>query len=543
MCKSICFSRGLSLIIGILLLFSSVSAKHGLNRKSIQLNAEVDSLSYAIQLRIFPEQKRLQGSNKMVFKPIHPKNTIEFQLHANLNIDSITLNRQHINYSRSSDKVTMQVLKTHKRMQFDTVMVYYNGNPIVSKNPPWQPGFVWSKDSLGFPFIGLACESEGANIWLPCFDAWNIEPMQVKLTIDVPEGLTAVANGRLIGSGNLDDGFHRFVWQTQYPINHYGITLNIGKYTHLSDRYTRMDKAQLQLNYYVLSYHAQQAAQHFEQVKPMMRCFEKFLGEYPFSKEGYKLVETPYWGMEHQTCVAYGNGFKNNEFGFDFIIIHESAHEWFANSITAQSRSDMWIHESFTTYMESLFVECMAGPERAKTYLLNQYPKIQNQRPMLETFGINRQYKDNDIYYKGAWILHTLRNCIDNDTLWFNALFDFHQTFKYQIIRTEDVVDFFSARCRIELVPFFNSYLCSKNVPVLEYDIIHKNGLNELHFRLKSNHQELEMPIKMTLGKNRFETIIVGPEWQLTDLPYADESLFQVKPASYLIETKRRKRF
>ncbi len=255
------------------------------------------------------------------------------------------------------------------------------------------------------------------------------------------------------------------------------------------------------------------------------------------------MVESPYWGMEHQTCVAYGNHFKNNDFGFDFIIIHESAHEWFANSITAQSRSDMWIHESFTTYMESLFVECMAGPERAKAYLNTQLPKVKNKSPILEEFGINRQFKDNDIYYKGAWILHTLRNSIDNDTLWFNALYDFHEHFKQQIIQTEQVIEFFSKRCRQNLYPFFEAYLLHQNLPVFEYDIVHQNGLNELHFRLKSSNKKLEMPLKIMLGKNRYESIIAGPEWQLTDLPYADESLFQLKPNNYLIEIKRTKRF
>ncbi len=533
----------MSLILGIFMSFSMVHAKQGLQRKSIAFKSTIDSLSYDIQLKVDPSQQWLIGSNTMVFKRIVASKPIVFQLHNNFTIDAITLNHQTIAYKRNGDNISLLLSKNNHCTAFDTLVIHYNGKPMVSENPPWQPGFVWTKDSLGNPFIGLACESEGAKIWLPCFDAWHTEPIRVQMTIDVPEGLTAVSNGQLIGSGNLDNGFHRFIWLTNYPINHYGITLNIGKYTHLSDRYSRIGKAQLQLNYYVLSYHAQQAAQHFEQVKPMMRCFEKYLGDFPFSNEGYKLVEAPYWGMEHQTCVAYGNHFKNNEFGFDFIMIHESAHEWFANSITAQSRSDMWIHESFTTYMESLFVECMAGPERAKAYLLTQYPKIENQSPILETFGINRQFKDNDIYYKGAWVLHTLRNCIDNDTLWFNALYDFHQSFRHQIINSEQVVAFFSKRCRQDLNPFFEAYLRHKNVPVFEYDIVHKNGLNELHFRLKTDKNQLEMPLKMTLVKNGYETIIAGPEWQLTDLPYSDETLFQLKQGAFLIETKRTKRF
>jgi aminopeptidase N len=518
-------------------------AKDGFHRKRLKIEQNLDSLSYTIQMRVLPSQKRLVASNTMVFKQIKTADKIVFQLAARLQIDSVFLNGKQMNFNRKNDQVELYSSKRNIHNTFDTLLVFYNGSPIESKNPPWEPGFVWSKDSLGNPFIGLACESEGASIWLPCFDSWNREPLQVNFSIDVPEGLTAVANGKLMAAGNLGDGFHRFKWQTNYPINHYGITLNIGKYTHLSDRYFRTGKPQLQLNYYVLSYHAQQAAQHFEQVKPMMRCFEKFAGEYPFSNEGYKLVETPYWGMEHQTCVAYGNHFKNNEFGFDFIIIHESAHEWFANSITAQSRSDMWIHESFTTYMESMFVECMAGPERAKAYLNTQFPKIKNQYPILEKFGINRQYKDNDIYFKGAWVLHTLRNCIDNDTLWFNTLYDFHEQFKYQITTTEQVIEFFSKRCRQNLSPFFEAYLLHENLPVFEYDIIHQNGLNELHFRLKSSSKKLEMPFKIMLGKNRYESIIAGPEWQLTDLPYADENLFQLKPNQYLIEMKRTNRF
>jgi aminopeptidase N len=271
----------------------------------------------------------------------------------------------------------------------------------------------------------------------------------------------------------------------------------------------------------------------------MLRCFEKYFGQYPFQNDGYKLVETPYWGMEHQSCVAYGNNYKNNEFGFDFIIVHESGHEWFANSITAKDKADMWIHESFTTYSEALYVECIAGPDRARDYLRIQRDKVENKTPMLGKRGAFYHHSDNDIYYKGTWVLHTLRNMVDNDSMWFNTLYDLHQKYKYQTVLSEDVIAFFSKRLNMKLNPFFKCYLEYSDIPTFEYYIVHKNGLHELHYRLQSPSSNLEMPLLVNLSKGRYDMITATRQWQIIDLPYEDEKIFNVKPNSYLIQTRK----
>lgn len=496
--------------------------------------AEIDVLSYEIALDIHPARKYISGSNTIAFAVLKPGEVCVFKLAPQLKLLSIS---NQVAFERVREKVLVSLAPSVKKGDTLKLVFTFEGVPQVAKNAPWDGGFVWSQDSAANPWIGMACEGIGAHSWLPCKDTWDDEPNHVTFHLTVPKGLMGVSNGRLVQT-KTNETTTTFTWQVNNPINHYNIAINVGKYAHIQDYYPSATGDTLALDFYVLEANYLAAKTHFQQSKRMLKAFEHFFGKYPFYEDGYKLVETPYWGMEHQSCIAYGNQYENNNFGFDFIIIHESGHEWFANSLTAQDKADMWIHESFTTYSESLFVEYYFGKPRALQYLQSQQTKISNQKPMIGKYGSYHQFTDNDIYYKGAWMLHTIRNMIDNDTLWFNTLRDLNKRFYHQTITSKDVEQFLSERTRHNLAPFFDQYLRNANLPVLEYYIKERNGLNELHYRLKSDVKGLEMTVLVTLAKDKFDFLSAGSNWKIIDLPYEDVANFRMDTTKFLVETK-----
>ncbi len=496
--------------------------------------ASINVLSYDISLTVNPSTKLISGANNIRFLVLKPGDICVFKLAPNLKLLSID---KQISFQRIQERILVNLPQNVSKGDTLSFKFVYEGTPQVAKNAPWDGGFVWQQDSSGNPWVGMACEGIGAHSWLPCKDTWDDEPSSVTLRLTVPKGLIGVSNGRLVQTEQKENT-STFTWQTNNPINHYNIAINVGKYALIKDFYINEKGDTLSLDFYVLEDNYKKAKTHFQQSKRMLKAFEHFFGKYPFYEDGYKLVETPYWGMEHQSCVAYGNNYENNSFGFDFIIIHESGHEWFANSLTAQDKADMWLHESFTTYSESLFVEYYFGKSRAIQYLQNQKAKIKNELPMIGKYGTHHQFTDNDIYYKGAWMLHTLRGMIDNDTLWFNTLRDLNKKYYHQIITTKEVEQFLSERTRMKLALFFEQYLRTPNLPVLEYYITKHNELNELHYRLQSSIKGLEMPILVTLAKDKFDFITAGANWKIIDLPYEDVSNFRIEESKFLVQTK-----
>ena len=318
-----------------------------------------DVYFYDLHLKIDTGTHSISGYNTIYFKVVKDFDIMQVDLFRNMDIDSIIFHRTHLsNYFRDSNTIIFNINNKCNGcvlhlVEFegakDSIKIYYHGSPQIAKNPPWDGGFIWSKDSLGNPWIDVACEGTGASLWWPCKDHLSNKPDSMRMTFDVPEGLMCVSNGRLRAETKLNNGFTRFTWFVSKPIINYDVTLNIADYAHISDYYLN-GKDTLTLDYYVLKYNEEKARKHFEQVKPMLACYEKFFGKYPFYTDGYKLVESTYWGMEHQSCVAYGNHYQNNNFGFDFIIIHESAHEWWGNSLSCSDAADMWLHEAFATY-------------------------------------------------------------------------------------------------------------------------------------------------------------------------------------------------
>lgn len=480
-----------------------------------------DVLSYNLDIKLDPEKRYLSGFNEIEFDVTEKTSKIQLDLFQNMRIDSIVFNNQMLEYKREDNAVFISFEKPLKVGKTERVIVYYSGKPVVAKNAPWDGGFVFSKDMNGKPFIGVAVQGTGASLWFPNKDHQSDEPNTVDIKVSVPNGLMNVSNGRLIEEIPQDDGYTKWHWRVEQPINNYNITLNVADYAHFEDKYK-----DLTLNYYVLKENLEKAKEQFQQVKPMMDCFYEKFGTYPFQRDGYKLVETPYLGMEHQSAVAYGNGYQNGYLGndmsgtgiglkWDFIIIHESGHEWFGNSVSAADIADMWIHESFTAYSEAVFVECEYGKKEAISYLYGLRNVISNDRPIIGDYGVNHE-GSGDMYYKGANMLNTLRSVVNDDKKWWELLKKFHETFKYQTIHANDVIEFYNNNIDFNLKPIFDQYLKYTSIPKLQLKF---NSNNELLMRWETDVKDFAMPIDFQNSDEKLiQREIIDNTWKRVDV-------------------------
>ncbi|MBK7959405.1 MAG: M1 family metallopeptidase [Bacteroidetes bacterium] len=366
----------------------------------------------------------------------------------------------------------------------------------------------------------MACEGFGASSWWPCKDHLSDEPESMVVKISAPKGMVAIANGRLV---QVDTGrvMNKFIWKVVSPINTYNVNISIGDYVHFSDTFiSRKDAARLDLDYWVLSDHLEKAKEQFKQVKPMLVCYEEKLGKYPFYDDSYKLVETPYLGMEHQSCIAYGNGYKKGYAGntkmtngheFDYIIIHESGHEWFGNNISCADIADMWIHEAFTTYTESIFVECNYGKEKAVDYINSKFERIGNKAPMVGIYGVNEEGA-GDMYSKGSLFLNTLRHIIDHDSLWWSILYDMNTVaFHHKTIGYSDVLNYFNQRSGRDFTKIFEQYLKYPSPPKLKYSLTKIKGKTfDVSMQWETDVVGFEMPIVVLTKKGVYEKVKVS---------------------------------
>ncbi|MEM6380345.1 MAG: M1 family metallopeptidase, partial [Bacteroidota bacterium] len=428
---------------------------------------------YAIDLTVDIPNQSIAGSVETRFLVKEPSSKIQLDLWKNMNIESVIWRQEELSFERIADAFFITFPEELKVGAMEKVTVNYNGQPHVAKMAPWDGGFVWSKDEKGNPWIGVACEGDGASLWWPNKDHLSDEPDGVTFSITVPEELTAVCNGQLTSEALLEGGLKKFTWEVTYPINNYNVTLNIAKYAHFYDEYESVDGRILDLDYYVLEYNLDKAKKQFKQVEPTLSCFGEVFGEYPFWEDGFKLVETPYLGMEHQSAIAYGNfylpgylGRHPKGFDFDYIIIHETGHEWFGNSISCNDLSEMWIHESFTTYMEAIYVECTQGYEKSVEYLNAFRGYIANKEPILGPDNVNwEDWEHGDHYYKGMWMLHTLRHTLGDESTWYDLLKGFYQKHKISNVVSEDFYTFVNEFTKKDYDPFFEQYLQYTKVP------------------------------------------------------------------------------
>ncbi|MES2411291.1 MAG: M1 family metallopeptidase [Bacteroidota bacterium] len=492
--------------------FQLLSAQQAFTRKdSLQggLRPErtcFDVLRYDLNIKINPEEKSIVGYNKVTFKVVESTSKIQLDLFENMKVDSIVFNAEKLNYKREFNAVFIDFPFVLTPKSEQSLNFYYSGKPIIAQKAPWDGGFVFTKDRNGKPWIGVACEGTGASLFYPVKDSQSDEPdFGATIKVAVPNGLMDVSNGIFLGSEDLKNGYTRWDWEVKNPINTYSINVSVGDYVHIHENYKGLD-----LDYYVLRDNETAARMHFEQVKPMMDCFQGKFGAYPFANDGYKLVETPYLGMEHQSAIAYGNKYVNGYLGtdrsgtgigllFDYIIIHESGHEWFGNNITAKDTADMWIHEGFTTYTESVYAECQFGYQKGQQYINGCKINVENLSPIIGPYGVNKE-GSTDMYEKGALMLNTLRHVVNNDDKWWKMVLKYSETFHNKIIDTETVINFFNTESGMNLTPVFNQYLRHAAIPKLEL----RKSKGKLGLRWKTDEPNFNMPVDVKIKGNKY---------------------------------------
>ena len=463
-----------------------------------------DVTFYDLNVAVDIENRFIKGYVDIFFDVEKDFTTLQIDLYKNMKISRITCYSKTLTFKRLYDAVFVYFPEKMERGTSASIRVFYEGYPREAPNPPWDGGFVWKKDEMGSPWIGVACEGDGASLWWPNKDHLYDEPDSMAINVAVPDGLMCVSNGNLRSTKQLNNGYTRFDWFVSYPINNYDVTVNIANYAHFSDTYVAEDGDSLDLDYYVLTYNLERAKKHFRQVQKVLSCFERYVGKYPFWNDGLALVETPYLGMEHQSAVAYGNKYMRGYLGgmiprdmdWDFIIVHELGHEWFGNSLSCTDPAEMWLHESFTTYMESLYVECAYGQEDAIRYISNQRTFIQNREPILGPKNVNwDNWASSDYYFKGAWVLHTLRHAINDDAKWWQLLRDFYDYYALSSVTTTDFIDFVNAHTGRDWSRFFEQYLEYPGIPKLLYQVEEEGDNCRVFYKWEADVEGFDMPM------------------------------------------------
>ncbi|UOU97297.1 M1 family metallopeptidase [Chryseobacterium daecheongense] len=480
-----------------------------------------DVKKYELSVEPDFEQKSIRGNNKISFEIIKDVTNPVFQidLQKPMKADKVTASFAIADYKQDDDFIFIHTKKSFKKGEKFTIDVVYSGNPTIAKRAPWDGGWVFTKDENGNPWMSVADEGIGASIWLPTKDIWSDEPDNgIIMKITTPKDLVGVGNGRLIDKKTTNDKT-TYTWEVKNPINAYSIIPSIGKYANFKDTY-KGEKGTLDLDYWVLDYNLDKAKKQFQQVKPMLSAFEYWFGPYPFYEDSYKLVDTPYLGMEHQSNVAYGNQYMNGYLGndlsgtgvglnWDFIIIHESGHEWFANNITAKDQADMWIHESFTNYSETLFTEKYMDKKSAEMYVQGTRKGINNDSPIIGKYGV-RNEGSGDMYPKGGNMIHTIRQVINNDEKFRHILRGLNKDFYHQTVTTEQIENYISSKSGIDFSSVFDQYLRTVMIPTLEYS----QKRNELKFRYTDVVKNLKLPIRI----NEDQIITPTESWQTVKL-------------------------
>jgi aminopeptidase N len=502
---------------------------------------------YDLRLKINFEEKTIQGSNEIHFTVLSDFKVIQIDLFENMSLDSILFKGEKLVFNRKFNAAFVDFPVLQKKNGQSYITVYYHGKPIIGENPPWDGGFTWKKDEEWQPWLGVSCEGIGASLWWPNKDHLSDEPDSIRVTCDIPKNLKFVGNGVL----EVDEiiGERRsMTWKVSYPINNYNVTLNIGNYLNFKEYYTAEDGEKLLLDYWVMPYNLTKAKEQFKQVPPMLACYESYFGKFPFWEDNYKLVETPYLGMEHQTAIAYGNDYKKGYNGsdfsgigldFDYIIIHETGHEYWGNLISAKDIADMWIHEGFCTYTEALYVECMYDYQKGQDYVNAKKRTVGNDSPMAGIYDVNVE-GDGDMYNKGMLFLNTLRHVINDDELWFDLLKEMTtEKFAYQTVTANDIMFYFNKKTVMNLTPIFLQYIFYKDIPALYYNLEKIKGKKyEFKYKWQTDVADFSMPVELILDK-RIVRLEASNELQSTEIVKSKKEKLEINQNQFYIQVKR----
>lgn len=493
---------------------------------------------YDLKVSVNPSEKSIEGSNTITYEVLERNNIMQIDLQAPMKIDKILQNNEEISFTSEGNAHFLKLKKKQKKGKQNKITIYFSGKPTVARRAPWDGGFTWTKDSNGNDFIATANQGIGASVWWPLKDHPSEEPDNgMTISVTAPKHLMDVSNGRL-SKVIENDTTKTWVWDVVNPINAYGVNINIGDYVHWSEKYQGLNGT-LDMDYYVLRENEEKAKEQFKQAPMMMEAFEHWFGPYPFYEDGYKLVEAPYLGMEHQSSVTYGNQFENGYLGrdlsrsgwgmkFDFIIIHESGHEWFANNITNNDVADMWVHEGFTCYSENIYLDYHFGKKASSEYVVGLRRSILNDIPIIGNYNVSHS-GSSDKYYKGANMLHTIRQLIDNDEKWRQILIGLNKDFYHQTVSSKQVEDYIMQKSGLDLNVFFNQYLRTTMIPKVEYKVED----NKLKFRYTDILKNFKMPV-IAIINGKEEWIEPTSEWKTKEFSSSIETA-EIKKDFYVV--------
>jgi aminopeptidase N len=491
-----------------------------------------DLNDYDLKVKVNPDQKHIQGSNTISYTVLSKHQRMQIDLQEPMKIDSVIANGAALEVEHDGNAHFIKLIKQQQIGAQNSLTVYFSGHPREAVRAPWDGGFSWNEDSRGNHFVATSCQGLGASVWWPCKDHMYDEAEHMTISVTTPSYLMDVSNGQLINT-EKDGDWSTYTWEVNNPINNYGVNVNIGDYVHFGETY-QGEKGPLKVDYYVLREDLEKAKKQFKQTTMMLEAFEYWFGPYPFYEDGFKLVQVPYLGMEHQSSVTYGNKFENGYLGtdlsetgwgleFDFIIIHEAGHEWFANNITYKDVADMWIHEGFTAYSENLYLNYHFSKEAARAYVLGTRKRIQNDIPLIGTYDVNSE-GSGDMYYKGANILHMIRTIIDDDHQWRSILRGLNKEFYHQTVTTDQIESYISKHSGVDLSSFFDQYLRTVLIPELEL----KQEDNNLHYRFNNVVRGFEMPFDLEID-GEITSLVGSSQW--SQLPLKNK-----KPKINLLE-------
>ena len=485
---------------------------------------------YHLDIAVNPKTKSIKGKNTIRYTILEPNQTLQIDLQAPMKLTEAVQDGEELVVLKDGNAHFINLKKPQIKINAqEEIQIYYEGKPRVAVRAPWDGGISWKKDNNGNDFIASSCQGLGASVWWPNKDHMYDEVDSMKISVNVPKHLMNISNGRLQSTEEQNNGTTTYNWVVTNPINNYGVNINIGDYVHFSEVYEG-EKGPLDMEYYVLRDNLEKAKKQFKDAPKMMKAFEYWFGPYPFYEDSFKLVEVHYLGMEHQSSVTYGNQYKQGYLGrdlsrtgwglkFDFIIIHESGHEWFANNITYKDAADMWIHEGFTAYSENLFLDYHYGSEASADYVIGTRANIQNDKPIIGTYNVNSE-GSSDMYYKGANMLHTLRQLVNDDEKWRQLLRGLNKTFYHQIVTTQEIENYISEFLELNLTAFFNQYLRDIRIPNFEYYIEN----NELNYRWNNVVKNFEMPIEIEINNDNL-WLYPNAAWQKTKIKTSEISI------------------
>ncbi len=498
-----------------------------------------DAIKYDISVVPDFDSKSIKGSNTISFKALADGKRMQIDLQTPMEITDVLDGESHPKFERDGNAYFLDFPEIIRKGAVKKIQVMFAGTPKEAKRPPWDGGWIWTKDKNGNPWMSVACQGLGASVWYPCKDHQSDEPDSASLSISVPDSLLAVGNGRLAGiEKNENEKTAAYKWVIKDPINNYDIIPYIGKYVHWHEDY-KGEKGNLDCDFWVLDYNLEKAKSQFSQAFQMLSCFEHWFGPYPFYEDGYKLVEAPHLGMEHQSAVAYGNKYANGYLGrdlsgsgwglkWDFIIVHESGHEWFGNNITSKDIADMWVHEGITNYSETLFTDCEFGVEAGNDYVIGTRKNIRNDIPIIGHYGVNQE-GSGDMYYKGGNMIHTVRQIINNDEKFRQILRGLNQTYYHKTVTSKEIENYISSKSGIDFSKVFDQYLRTTDIPVIQYKI--KD--NVLSYRWTHVVPGFRMPLKIDFNGQKW--IKPSEKWQNLKAGASGEFKFEVDRNFYVL--------